>query len=76
MRCSLAVCGALLIALSGADAGATILTFDQGVVTNNVALSGAYGDDVEATLEGSFGYGVGAEGFTPNRSKAGTTPAA
>jgi len=47
-------------------ASATVLTFDQGTVSNFEAVDLTYGDDVEATLEGTFGYGVGAEGFTPN----------
>lgn len=54
------------LALLGSPAGATILTFDQGSVGNHENVDPDYGDDVEATLEGSLGYGVGAEGFTPN----------
>lgn len=63
---SAALLGLVLLGLSGPKAGATILTFDQGTVTDLLAVDQAYGDDVQAVLEGSFGYGVGAEGFTPN----------
>ncbi len=49
-----------------AVASATILTFDQGTVANFDNVDQAYGDDVEATTEGMFGYGVGTEGFTPD----------
>ncbi len=58
-------CGLVAFSFTGA-AGATILTFDQGTVFNFQVVSQDYGDDVEATLEATFGYGVGAEGFTPN----------
>jgi len=63
-----AILAAICFALLPGVASATILTFDQGTVSNFEAVDSTYGDDVEATLEGTseFGYGVGAEGFTPN----------
>ncbi len=48
------------------DASATILTFDQGNVRNRDRVDESYGDHVEALVEGSFSYGVGDEGFTPD----------
>ncbi len=48
------------------DASATILTFDQGSVSDRDPVDAGYGDDVEALVEGDFSYAVGPEGFTPN----------
>jgi len=55
-----ATCFALLPGV----ASATVLTFDPA--TNGTPTDQTYGDDVEATSEATFGYDVGAEGFTPN----------
>lgn len=63
----------LSLALTGllvAASNATILTFktNTGSSLPGSALiqSPWYGDRVNATTVGSFGYGVGSEGFTPN----------
>lgn len=58
------VCFALSV-IAVASSQATILTFDYsyGNATN---VNQTYGDNVTATTMGSFGYGVGAEGFTQN----------
>jgi hypothetical protein len=54
--------------LAPATASATILTFDEaGGVTNSEALDQTYGDRVTMSPDVlGHGYGVGAEGFTPN----------
>lgn len=63
----------LFLAITGAMAGlstaaqATVLTFDRdggGLVS--AADLATYGDDVAASPQGGFSYGVGAEGFTPD----------
>src|SRR5262245_42288460 len=49
---------------------ATVLIFNNaagGAVTNNGdPIPQAYGDNVTATIQGGFSYGVGAEGLTPH----------
>ncbi len=57
------LCGALAV---GANAEATILTFDISGISNFQSVNQSYGDNVTATTMGGVGYGVGAEGFTPN----------
>jgi len=48
-------------------ASASILTFDQNVpVSDFEIVDQNYGDNITATTMGVFGYGVGAEGFTPD----------
>ena len=60
---------AVAMVMSG-TAQATILTFNDDVggpvAANGVNIPSAYGDNVTALTQGGFGYGVGAEGFTPN----------
>jgi len=48
------------------SANATIMTFDITGISNFQNVNQSYGDNVTATTMGGFGYGVGAEGFTPN----------
>jgi hypothetical protein len=52
--------------VAAASSHATILTFDIAGLTNFQAVNQSYGDNVTASTMGGFGYGVGAEGFTPN----------
>lgn len=58
----------LAIGLVGgaAFAPATVLTFDITGISNFQNMNQGYGDNVTSTSAGSFSYGVGAEGFTPN----------
>jgi hypothetical protein len=58
--------GCVVLTLIGASANATILTFDIAGIDNGQNINQGYGDAVTATTMGSFTYGVGAEGFTPN----------
>lgn len=57
------LCGTLAF---GASAEATVLTFDISGISNFQNVNQNYGDNVTATTMGGFGYGVGAEGFTPD----------
>lgn len=61
---SLATFSVLAAALTSGHA--TVLTFDIAGIANFQNVNQGYGDAVTATSMGSFGYGVGAEGFTPN----------
>jgi len=58
--------GGIALALSCASARATVLSFDIAGIANHQNVNQGYGDAVTSTSMGSFGYGVGAEGFTPN----------
>jgi hypothetical protein len=68
VRAMLAWGAAATLALGCATAGATVLTFDQGGAGGPVPEG--YGDRVAAATVavpgGSFTYGNGGEGFTPN----------
>lgn len=59
---------AAALALAPSAANATILIFDvTGGVSNHGNMPQTYGDNVTAAIDGlGHGYGVGAEGFTPN----------
>ncbi len=58
--------GCLLVGGLCSSSFATILTFDISGISNHQSINQGYGDAVTATTMGGFGYGVGAEGFTPD----------